>query len=96
MTTYDRLRAAADEFVSEARWLPADSTLRHRMLSHAAQLRADANRLETVERELREWANGPEGAFWMVRNADRVRGEGVTVSGRSSTSSQKPKGKNCD
>lgn len=77
-TRYDRMRAAAGDKHRRGTSMIGtvyDHDLGVQLCEEAKQLRADADALEAVEREMREWANGPEGASWMVRIADRIRGE---------------------
>lgn len=80
MTTYDRMRAAAamfDDCIEDAVCNPP--TLEY-MARLRDQLRADADRLEAVEREMR--SDNPSYTVWAISNgqadewADRIRGEG--------------------
>lgn len=72
-TRYDRLRAAADELKLQAMKAPGASVERVTCLTLHDQLRADADELEAVEREMR--------AILIVDKwADRIRGEHPSTS----------------
>lgn len=71
-TTYDRMRAAADVFETDSHYSGSDEQRRRAM--YAAQLRADAYRLEAVEKWARDPCSAPTVAVLRYL-ADRIRGE---------------------
>lgn len=71
-TRYDRMRAAADELKLQGMKAAGGSVERITCLTLHDQLRADADALEALEQEMREWDRN---ILTVQRYADRIRGE---------------------